>query len=354
MSLTDKFKKLTHPIFWLQCLYYTLKFNGIVNFNLSMRPPYATPSRLWNVYSFIFTVYMSLDFYIGIIFYLDIFIPKDIIPLDSKQILFTISAILIVLSAESSIFLYFLQYWKRHKLLRLINDGFELHNHILYQCMDDAVRLSAKSKAILIWKLLATFSQFVFIEAIVFSLKTFSYNLWIIAYSYYVGLMMSSTFFCASFVVWQFFLMLNQKLKRCMAEVKIVTSSKTCQMRMQRFCVLSDQIDRLACLYARCLEFTEQMNKYFSATLLVIIAYAFAVILSQLFFIYGMIARLVMGTSTDSSAIFTCGAVVLFYTVDIYFVVSISNEVINAGRQPGTMLYSLGNDIDDRLNRSVS
>lgn len=354
MSLSDKFKKLLHPTFWLQFLYYMLKLNGMVCFNLSMRPPYATPSRLCNVFSFICTFYVSLELYSSFLLDLDVFLPKEIIPLDSKRTLYIVSSILIVLSAEKSSFIYILQYWNRHNLIRLVIEGFQLHSHILIICKDVAISLPATTKAMLKAKVPATFLQLAFIDTLMFNYSP-NYNIMILFFSHWISVLMSSTVFCAIFIIWQFYLILNEKLMLCMAEVKILTSSKaSSQMRMQRFCDLSDEIDRLACLYARCLVFTEQMNKYLSVALFMILAYAFATILSQLFFIYGMIARLVTGVSSDTSDIYTCGAVILFYSVDIYFIVSVSNKLINAGRQPGMMLYSLGDDIDIRLNRSVS
>lgn len=356
MSLSEKFKRLSQPICWLQSVYFFLKWNGMVCFNLSTRPPHATQSRLLTLYSLIMTVYVSLEFYIGILFFVDVFLLKDIIPIDSKPTLYTVSAILIVLSGEKSHFLFILQFWNRKKLMTLINEGFQLHNHILIMCKDVAIRLPATSKTMLRAKVPATLFQIAFLDTYTLSFnKSSNYNILLLVYSHWVSVMMSSTFFCGIFIVWQFYLILNQKLMRCMAEVKTLTSSsKTCQMRMQRFCDLSDEIDRLSCLYARCLVFTEQMNSYFSAALFMIIAYAFAAILSQLFFAYGMIARLVTDVSSDTSEIYACGAVFLFYSVDVYFIVSVSNEVLNAGREPGMMLYSFGDDIDERLNRSVS
>lgn len=354
MSLSDKFKKLSQPTFWFQCLYYTLKLNGLVSFNLSIRPSLATASRLWNIYSFIFSIYGSLEFIIVVLYYQDVLYPKDIIPLDSKKTLFVVSFILILLSAQKANILYISQFWYRHQIMRLVNEGFELHNHILTTCKDVAVRLPAKSKAMLRAKVPATYMQLAFLNTTFFSRTTFTFNIVLLVYNQWISILMASTIFCGIFTIWQFYLILNQKLIRCMTEMKVVSSSKPSQMRMQRFCDLSDEIDRLACLYSRCLVFTEQLNKYFSAALFTIIAYASAVILFELFLIYGTLAKLVMGVSPNTNEICVSVSIVLFYAVDIFFIVRVSNELSNAGSQPGMILYTFGNDIDDRLNRSVS
>lgn len=280
--------------------------------------------------------------------------PKDINPHDSKLTLYVVSFILILLSAGKSNILYMSQFWYRHQIMRLINEGFELRNHILKMCKDVAIRLPAKSKAMLRAKVPATYLQLAFLNTTFFSLKTVTYNIVLRIYNQWISILMASTIFCGIFIIWLFYLMLNQKLIRCMAEVKMVSSSKPIQTRMQRFCDLSDEIDRLACLYSRCLVFTEHLNQYFSAALFTIISYAFAVILFELFVIYGMLARLVMGVSSDTNEIYISGAIVLFYAVDIFFIVRVSNELSNAGLQPGMILYSFGNDIDDRLDQSVS
>lgn len=355
MRILNKFGKLSHPIFWFQLLYYTLKFNALVSFNLSTRQPHATKSRLWNMFAFLYTLLISLEYYISILFYLKTFLPKDVTM--SSPTIYIVLIILIVLSAEKAIYIYILQYWSRNQLMRVINDGFELYNHIRVLCKDIAVGLPDKQKKRLSFKVAVTLFQFVFVEAVAFSILFVSFNILMLCYSHWISVMMSSTIFCGLFIVWQFYWMLNQELRRCMDELKMVNTSKASHMRMQRFCDLSDDIDRLSCLYSRCLVFTEQINKYFSVMLFMTIGYGFAVILSQLFFIYGIISRRLTG-SVDSSDIFSylvsCGVVILFYSVDIYFIVSVSNEVYNEGRTPGLMLYSLGDDIDDRLYRSVS
>lgn len=272
----------------------------------------------------------------------------------SKQTQYIVYASLIVISAEKSNFIYILQYWNRNQLSRLINEGFDLHRHLCTMCK--GYELPAKYKMMLKTKLLAVCLQTAIIISVTFSFESITYNVLVLLYSNWTSLLMSSTIFCGLFVIWQFYLMLNHKLKQCMAEVKEVsTMGKAQQMRMQRFCDLSDDIDRLGCLHARCLTLTEQMNQFFSATLFVTLFYAFVVTLSQLFFIYGMIARKVMGLNVDTmNDMYSSCLRTLFYTLEIYFIVSVSNEVINEGRKPGLMLFFSAEDIDDRLSRSVS
>lgn len=356
MRLLAKFGKLSQPIFWLHCLHFTMKLNALLGFNLYMRKPYATASRLWNIYSFLFTIFISLEYYISITFHLNKFFPKDVTI--ASPTIYIVLVILIVLSAEKANFIYMLQYWNNHKLMRLINEGFELYKHLIVICKDAAIGLPVNAKNILSVKVTVTLLQFAILQALIFSIQYVSFNILILFNSHWIGIMMSSTIFCGLFIVRHFYWMLNMNLRRCMSELKMVTTSKACHMRMQRFCDLSDDIDRLACLYARCLVFTEQMNKYFSVTIFMTIGYAFALILSQLFFIYSTISRIMTANIVDSSDNYlyvgSCGSIILFYSVDIYFIVSVSNDISKAGRKPGLMLYSLGEDIDDRLHRSVS
>lgn len=277
---------------------------------------------------------------------------NELVKID-KQTKYIVYVIILMLCAEKSNFIYILQYWNQNKLARLINEVFELHHHINIMCQD--VELPDKCNIMHKAKIFSILLQVAILISVAFAFDTLNYNGLVLLYSHWTGALMSSTIFCGLFVVWQFYLTLNNKIGQCMAEVKAVTvSNQGQQMRMQRFCELSDEIDRLACLYARCSVFTEQMNKYFSVTLFVTIAYAFAIILAQLFFIYGTIVRLVTGIPSAMGEIYICGAVLLFYSIEIYFIVSVSSNVINNGRQPGMMLYSLGDDIDARLNRSVS
>lgn len=338
------------PINWLQFLQYALKCNGLLSFNISKRPPHATASRLWNCYSFLFTLYISFQFCFSISCYLYDYMLTAV---DSTQTQFLVYVILLMLSAEKSNFIYILQYLNRNKLSTLVNEGYELHHHICIMCKD--VGVPANYNTMLKAKIFSIFLQVAILISASFAFDSFDYNALVLLYSHWTVAMMSSTIFSGLFVVWQFYLALNNKLRQCMAKVKAVTASnKIQQMRMQRFCDLSDEIDRLACLYARCSVLTEQMNKYFSVTLFVTIAYTFGIILSQLFFIYSVIAKLVTGISSDTAEMYRCGVIILYYSMDIYFIVSVSGHVANAGRQPGMMLYSMEDDIDARLNRSVS
>lgn len=348
--------KIFNPIVLMQFLQYTLKWNGLLSFDISMRPPHATASRIWNIYSILFTLYISFELYNSISYYLKDNFFVNIIPVDAKKTLHVVYAGLIVMSAEKSNFIYILQYWNRDKFARLINEGFELHRHICLTCKDYAVGLSAKSRAMLKTKLIATFLQVVVIIIDPFTFDSINYNVLVLIYSHFTGIAMSSTIFCGLFAVWQFYVRLNNKLRQCIAEVKILTTShKAQQMRMQRFCDLSDHIDRLACLYARCLVFTEQLNKFFSVPLFLTLSYAFAVILSELFFIYGIFSRKIMGVTSYTPDIFYTSVLPVFvYTWEIYFTVSISNELMTQARETGIMLYSSADDMDDRLKRSVS
>lgn len=355
MGVLDQFGILPRRIFWLKCLYYTLKLNGLVCFNLSLRPPHATTStcRQWTLYSLLFTIFITLKFNISIFVHLDMFIPKEIVPIES-QTLYMVSAVLLVLNAEKSNLLYILQFCNRHKLLCLINDGFDLHNNIIFMCQDVEAELMDKTKILIRKKVTATLFQIAIFYTAVFSIKSVSYHIFLLVYSHWISVMITSMFLCGLYIMWQFYRLLNQKLKQCMAKIKRMQTSKMCKMRMQHFCDLSDDIDRLACLYSRCLNFTSQMNQYFSATLFMTIAYAFVLIVSQLFFIYDQLTKVVTGTSSATSDLYICGWILLYYIFDVYSIVSLSNALINEALQTGKMLYILDDDIDDRLSRSVS
>lgn len=357
MSKAVTFGSFLRPIVGLQCLYILLKINGLLSFNFYNYPPHTSPSFLWNLYSIVYTVFICIAFANSISEYVLVPLNEQLEAVTyTKASIYIVFTMIVVVSVEKSNFFYVYQYRNRKKLVKLINDGFELRQRICALCPDDTLLVNGSTKSIIMFKA-KLFGGVIQLLICIFgnlAVKQQQYKLeWI--YSHLVGTFISTSFFCSVFVLWQFYLILNRKLRRCMDDVKIeATSTLSSQMRMQRYCTLSDDIDRLANLYDRCLKFTAQVNGYFSAPLFLTISYAFAVILTQLFFIYGNLVQIVVNQPIDWCEIAKDFWFAVFYIMEVYFIIGVSNELINEGRLAGTMLYSSVRNIDDRLNRSVS
>lgn len=355
MSLTARFGSFFRPIVWLQCLYLLLKINGLLSFNFYIYPPHTSPSLLWNLYSIVYTLFICVAFVNSISEYILEPLNEQIeAAAFNKSTIYIVFIMIVVVSMEKSNFFFVYQYRNRKKLVKLINDGFELRQRICALCTDDSlVTGSTKSKIMFKVKLFGTvFQLLIFFGCNLFVKQHYKIE-WM--YSHLIGTIMSSSFFCSVFVIWQFYVILNRKLRLCMHNMKIeATSTLSSQMRMQRYCVLSDDIDRLANLYDRCLVFTGQVNGYFSAPLFLTVAYAFGVILSQLFFIYGNLAKMFVNQPVNWFEMAKDFWFAVYYIMEMYFIIGVSNELVNEGRVTGTMLHSSVRNIDDRLNRSVS
>lgn len=357
MSGATTFGTFFRPVVWLQCLHLMLKINGLLSFNFCNYPPHTTPSILWNLYSILYTVIICIAFVNSISEFVLVTMKEQLdAVVSTKASIYIVFVLIVVVSVEKSNFFYVYQIWNRKKLVKLINDGFELRQRICALCADDTLVVTGSTKSVIMFKakLFGTVIQLLIIFLTNFIGKQNQYKLeWI--YSHFVGMIISTSFFCSVFVVWQFYFILNRRLRRCMDDVKREATSKlSSQMRMQRYCVLSDDIDQLANLYDRCLFFTGQVNGYFSAPLFLTVAYAFAVILTQMFFIYGILAQIIVNQPAEWYWIAKYFWFAVFYIMEIYFIVGVSSELSNEGRLTGTMLYSSVLNIDDRLNRSVS
>lgn len=320
-----------------------------------MQKSHISTSMPLQIYSLMFTILICITFG-SMATTADIFMTKEAI--GRKKTHFHVTMILIMVTVQKSIFGYVFQYWSNHKLIGIVNEAFEVSQHISRLC-DDALNTgctSIKSMKVLKAKVTATLLQAAIIVSTGYQLqkKSFSYKMQVIIFSHWVVAMMSSMFFCGMFVVWQFYLTLNRKLKICLTGVELVGQSKANQMRMQMFCDLSDIIDRLATLYERCLVFAKRVNDFFTISVFVALVHAFEIELAQMYFIYQSMAKLAIGQPLQSSVIFREFAFFGFYLIEIYFIVSISNAVIEEGRITGTLLCSVVKGIDERLNRSVS
>lgn len=355
MSEAVTFGSFCRPIVWLPCLCFLMKLNGLLPFNINIIPPHTTLSFLWNLYSIVYTVVICVAFVNSISEYVLVSLDEQLQTADTKASIYIVFTMIVVVSVEKSNFFYVYQYLNRKKLVKLIIEGFELRQHICSLCaVDTLVAGSAKSLIMFKSKLFGTIVQLIICFLGNLVAKQEQYKLeWI--YSHLVGTIISTSFFCSAFIVWQFYIILNRKLRLCMDDVRReASSSLSKKIRMQKFCELSDEIDRLAQLYDRCLVFNKQVNGYFSAPLFLTVSYAFAVILTQLFFMYGNLAQIMVNLPIDWIAMAKDFGFAVFYIMEMYFIVSVSNELIIEGRLTGTMLYSSVLNIDDRVNRSVS
>lgn len=349
------FGTIFNPFFWFNVLILLFDVNGLVPFKLSMQKPNISPSTPLQIYSFIFTVLICYNFG-GMATSVDMFISKEAI--GQRRTHFHVTMGLIIVSVEKSIFGYVFQQWSKHRLIGIIDEAFEISQHICATCDDTLASgcISIKSMKMFKAKVTATLLQTVILVCTGYQLqrKSFSFRLQVIMFSHWVGTMMSSMFFCGMFVVWQFYLTLNRKLKICINGVELVGQSQAHQMRMQMFCDLSDVIDRLASLYDRCLVFTKRVNSYFTLSVFVALAHAFVMVLSQLYFIYQTMAKIAIGLPDQWSVLLMQLGFISFYIIEIYFMVCVSNAVIEEGRVTGAILCSMVKGIDQRLNRSVS
>lgn len=321
-----------------------------------MQKPHTSASLYLQVYSLIFTIVMCVACVGGMATSADMFISKEAI--ESKRTLFHVTMAILIVSIGKAIFGYVFQYCSKQRLMAMIEEAFDLSQLICDFCDDTlATRgISVKSMPLFKAKLTATFVQIAIILSTGYILQrdSFSFRMQLIIFSHYVGALLSSMYFCGMFVVLQFYLTLNNKLHSCITSIEHVKNSKAHQIRMQQFCDLSDDIDRLANLYERCLVFTERMNGYFTVSVYFALAHAFASVLTELYFIYQMLAKIAMAQPVHWIIPIRDFGFLGIYVIEICFMVCVSNAVIDEGRSTGGILFSTVKGIDERLNRSVS
>lgn len=333
-----------------------LKINGLLSIQFSEQPPYTTGSLRWICFSIIFTVFIIVAFIDSVHYF--VFSSMSKFDKPTKLIQFMVYLAMTIMCVVKSIFGYLIQRWNQPKLMSLINEAQELNHQIIDLCGNTITGCTSYSSSTLFKaKVIATITQLLTILCALYVIyvNELSYKLVVLIYSHWVGTMLSCMYFCGVFVILQFYLTLNGKLRTCMDELRLlVFRSQTHRMPIQKFCDLRDMIDRLAHLYARSITLTEHVNDFFAVSIFVSLSYAFAVVLSQLFYIYGMLAKIVMDQPANAIDALKDGSFALYYMLDIYFVVAVSHAVIQEAGQSGKLLYTWAIDIDEHLNHSVS
>lgn len=331
-----------------------LKINGLLAVNFSHRPPFTTTSLRWIGFSLIFTIFIIAAFIDSVLHFVFSSMSKFNKP--TKLIQFMVYLAMTILCVAKSIFGYLIQRWNHAKLLSLINEAHDLSHQITDLCgCTITTSISSSSTALFKAKVISTILQLITILSALYVIyvNNLSYKLVVLIYSHWVGTMLSCMYFCGAFVIWQFYLTLNEKLRSCMDEAHLLVL-QTRHVPEQKLCDLSDIIDRLARLYTRSLMFTEHVNDFFAVSIFVSLSYAFAVVLSQLFYIYGMLAKIAMDQPTNAIDALKDGSFALYYILDIYFVVAVSHAVVQEAGKCGKLLYIWAVNIDKRLNQSVS
>lgn len=269
----------------IRALFWFANLNGITSFNVFHAAPFARFSYILFAYSLIFASGILYLNYIGLFVYVCVSLHASVI--QQKTTIYLVYVLLISINMVKSVSVTLFDIWNRKQFMNTVLHGFELKSIVMKQCCSNGQSFLHKTCRIqLLSKLMIFIAQiFVIMLGIVYVpyIKNTvpSLELFVKLYVHVISATRSSLFYCGLFIAWQFYLHLNGKLKQVLKSLENINYVKKNQMKIQIFCDLSDDVDQLAYLHNKCLQFTENIGKLFSIHIFATIFYGFLVILGQ-------------------------------------------------------------------------
>lgn len=276
----------------LQLLYCVAFINGMGPFYFSTIPPAVARNRLYRTYTFLFVSGLAVITYTSRTVYFKFLISEN--STNEIRPMYFVYMMLTTLSWIKIIWLFIIDLWNESELIQAINDAFELQNRInlLAKSSEELyvlqIEILTRSVFVLRVRVITLCGQLIIIfVAIAFAplwrQTRFTFEMFVRIYITYLAVIRTTLQYAAFFVLWKFYFHLNLRLKMCMATLAKIdcTEEGKYRMRMQVFCDLSDEIDRLAMLYERCRLLTEKFASLFKHQILWNTFYSGGMIISQ-------------------------------------------------------------------------
>lgn len=273
----------------LRVLYFVSKLNGLIPFTFSLKERRATQSLPSRIYCFTISAALSYFSYVGL--HIFISITNDVANQTEHGQLYFVYFILAILGWLKKSLLSIVDFWQEATMIDLINEAFELDQLIipLNQSSIQIRKLISyvyrRSSSLCLSREITLIMQFnVVVGSFLFvpfmKNADLSFHLFTRLYFLAIFFLRSTILFCGMLVVFQFFVQLNYRLKIAIETINI-SSRISKNMKMQIYCDVSDEIDRLSTLFTRCCKFYEKFNRIFAAQMLITLIYSFSIIVSN-------------------------------------------------------------------------
>lgn len=268
-------------------LHIFLKINGLLPFDIIKTPKWkANPS----ICSFTYSCLSALIMIVFVIICQYLVIGRMNFSL-GKFVVTIIFMLEIIIRGIRIVILYTYQLWKCSQLIDVINERFELDRlwqmaypiNSLYD-RNFSMRLYIKGASNLIQ---LSICVYLFCE---FPMKTDPLRyicFGLIQYTNAILITIASIYYWNMLMILHFYQNLNKKICGIVKESREIYW-ETKQIRMQKFCDISDEIDRIAIFYSRITIHTENVIHFHSFHLMMLMVDIFSSILSQvtLFFLF--------------------------------------------------------------------
>lgn len=273
----------------LHLLYCVAFLNGMVPFYFSIIPPAATRNPLYRLYAFLIASVLAVVTYSSRTVY-----AKLAVATNEVRAMYIVYTMLTTLSWVKTSWLSIIDMWNESELIQAVNEAFDLQHRInlLARSSEELhvlkMEILTRSVLVLRVRVITLIGQLIIlfgaIPFVPFWRNTgFTFQMIARIYINYIAVIRTALQYAAFFVMWTFYFQLNHRLKICIATLGKIDCAEEgkYRMRMQVYCDLSDEIDRLAMLYERCRLLTERFSSLFAHQIVWSTLFSGGMIISQ-------------------------------------------------------------------------
>lgn len=343
----------------LKWFYLTAKLNGMIPFNWSNRSAKASKSLASIIYCMAYTLTLT---YCMCRFQIDTLTQLHVN--QDKLVSVLVFLFQVTVSACRTLWMFLFQLYHRRRYIIFINKAIEMHRNICKTLSDhkDLPFLDEKCRKMYVYKECTSCFQVLVLFLCVIGFARHNSDVVsvlkfvLILYTHMAKALFSCFFFGSMLAILQFFRHINEKAVILMRQIAVLNEA-THHMRMQTFCNLSDEFDRMAKLYVSVSALMSQLINMFSISLVFGFMDAFIIILSEMYNLYSSAIKQ-MGINSTEEIILQVVKVfsfITFYCLELYSVVDISRQVIKEGKRTAEVIHGqLNYGVDVRLQKSVS
>lgn len=265
----------TNSLGILYFLYCVAFLNGMVTFHFSTIPPAAERNPLYRLYAFLFVSGLAVFTYTSSMELVSFSVTEN--STNEVRPIYFVYLMLTTLSWTKTIWLSIIDLWNESELIHAVNDAFDLQHciNLLAKSSEELhtlkIEILTRSVPVLRVRLITLLGQLLILFGAIpfipfWRQKSLTFKMLVRIYVTFLSVIRTTLQYAVFFVMWTFYFHLNRRLEMCMATLAKIDCAEEgkYRMRMQVFCDLSDEIDRLAVLYERCRLLTEKFSSLFA------------------------------------------------------------------------------------------
>lgn len=283
-----------HSLFILHILYVIALLCGIIPFYCSTKSkPFAIASFKYRVFSIVTSILFSWLTYTSILSFLSVTLSNDAIK--EMRPVYMVYVFIVSIGFVKVTWLSIISQLNAHQFIRLITEAFDLYDHISQ--LPKTSKEYANSKELVMHRTYGLLSirlstlliQMIFVIASIpfvpIVLKvSINFHMVFRIFINFLYSIHTTLLFAVLFIMWQFYVHLNYSLEICMKTLVDISNNDKLGLKMQKFCDVCDDIDRITRLYEICRVLTEKFASLFTSQILLSVIHSGGMIIRYFLF----------------------------------------------------------------------